>query len=104
LPADLSSEELLRTTKLSWQACLADFYKDDWARLNDHLVRLADLSARWKAQPAPMGAEEAFRENSAGFASAVDELRTAVEAKSEEGVTSAMRAVGKRIASFETFR
>ena len=46
----MTATGLAIATKASWQACLADFYKDDWKRMNDHLGRMDELVARWKAE------------------------------------------------------
>lgn len=104
LPPKMTATGLAIATKASWQACLADFYKDDWKRMNDHLGRMDELVARWKAEPPPVGHEKEFLATVRSYEEGVANLRKAVEAKNVEGVTDAMRSLGKRVAAFEALR
>jgi hypothetical protein len=100
----MTATGLAIATKASWQACLADFYKDDWKRMNDHLARMDELVARWKAEPPPVGHEKEFLATVRSYEEGVASLRKAVEAKNVELVTDAMRSLGKRVAAFEALR
>lgn len=104
LPPKMTATGLAIATKASWQACLADFYKDDWKRMNDHLARMDELVARWKAEPPPVGHEKEFLATVRSYEEGVASLRKAVEAKNVDLVTDAMRSLGKRVAAFEALR
>ena len=104
LPEKLSVTELYLTTRRSWEACLADFYRDDWTRMADHTTRMGELANRWKAEKPPENLANEFNAATAGFEAAVAELKKNVEEKNVNGVTEAMRALGKRIDAFEAMR
>jgi hypothetical protein len=104
LPEKLSAEQLVITTKASWENALADFYRDDWERMKEHAARMNELVARWKGEKAPETIAKEFAENVSGFEAAVVKFQQAVESKNVEGVTEALRQIGKRVASFEVMR
>ncbi len=104
LPEKLSAEQLVITTKASWENALADFYRDDWERMKEHTARMNELVARWKGEKAPEAIAKEFSENVSGFEAAVVKFQQAVESKNVEGVTEALRQIGKRVASFEVMR
>jgi hypothetical protein len=104
LPPKMTATGLALATKASWQSCLTDFYKDDWTRMNDHLGRMDELVARWKAEPPPVGHEKEFLAAVKAYEEGVAALRKAVESKNVDAITDAMRGLGRRVAAFETMR
>lgn len=104
LPPTMTPVELVIATKASWEATLADFYRDDWEKMNEHVARLEELVARWRAEKFPPEREEIVKTNVDGFAEAVTALRQAVQTKNVEASTDALRRIGKRVADFEAMR
>jgi uncharacterized protein YukE len=104
LPEKLSAEQLILTTKLSWENALSDFYRDDWERLKEHAGRMNELVARWKGEKAPETLAKEFADNVAGFESAVVRFQQAVDAKNVEQVTDALKQIGKRVDAFQVMR
>ena len=62
--------------------------------MNDHLGRMDEILARWKAEPPPMGHEKEFLVNVKAYEEGVAALHKAVETKNVEAVTDAMRRLG----------
>lgn len=104
LPENLSAAELFKTTKQSWEACLADFYRDDWSRVTDQVQRLSELVNRWKAEKPPEQVATQFTANVAAMEQNVAQLRSAAESRDVPAATEALRQLGKRIAVFEAMR
>ena len=104
LPPKMTATGLAIATKASWQGCLTDFYKDDWAKMSVHLGRMEELAARWKAEPPPVGHEKEFLVAVKAYEEGVTALRQAVESKNVDAITDAMRRLGKRVAAFESMR
>jgi uncharacterized protein YukE len=101
LPEKLSSQELVDTTKASWESALADFYRDDWERMKDHARRFNELVSRWKGEKPPQQLAKEFTENVVGLEEAVNKFQQAVDAKNVNDVTESLRQLGKRVAAFE---
>lgn len=104
LPERLSPEQLFLVTKADWQNCLADFYRDDWNRLNEHVGRMSELAARWKGVVVPPERKKDFDSAVIEFDNAVASFKVAVQAKDVDRTTEAMRRLGKRIAIFESMK
>lgn len=104
LPPQLSPPELLSITKGDWEDALADFYRDDWPRMQDHVARMTELVARWKAVRVPDDKKKAFEDAVAQFEDAVRVMQAAVVAKDVDRTTEAMRHLGRRITAFEILR
>lgn len=104
LPPQLSPPELLRITKATWEDALADFYRDDWARMQEQVGRMNELATRWKAVAVPDDMKKTFDETVAQYESAVAATQAAVESKDVERTTDAMRHLGRRITAFDILR
>lgn len=104
LPERLTAPQLLSVTKTEWENCLADFYRDDWNRLDEHVGRMSELAARWKGVQPPPDRQKEFAASVGDFEGAVAAFKAAVEAKDADQVTDAMRRLGKRISIFEAMK
>jgi hypothetical protein len=100
----LTPPQLLSVTKNEWESCLADFYRDDWNRLDQHVGRMTELAARWKGIQPPQDRQREFAASVGEFEGAVAAFKAAVEARDADQVTDAMRRLGKRISMFEAMK